>query len=63
MKNIIVPIDFSAGALYALKYAVGVASKAKSNLTLVWFDNQVNQLPFMASSSNDMREEAKARMI
>ncbi|HNQ59584.1 MAG TPA: universal stress protein [Bacteroidales bacterium] len=63
MKNIIVPIDFSAGALYALKYAVGVASKAKSNLTLVWVDNQVNQLPFMASSSNDMREEAKARMI
>jgi nucleotide-binding universal stress UspA family protein len=63
MNTIIVPIDFSTGALYALKYAVRIAAKAKSNLTLVWVDNQINQLPILSSSDTSLREDANSKMI
>ena len=42
MKEIIVAIDFSKGSLHALDYAIELANHQKSNLTMVWVDNNAN---------------------
>lgn len=59
MKNIIVAVDFSKGAIHALKYALYIANRAQSDLTLVWVDNQQIQTGLAAVPANDMRSEAK----
>ncbi|HAH60245.1 MAG: universal stress protein [Lentimicrobiaceae bacterium] len=58
MKEIIVAIDFSKGSLHALDYAIELANHQKSNLTMVWVDNNANQEMFFSSAPNEFREEA-----
>jgi len=38
MKNIVVAVDFSSGSLHALKYAISIANKVKSNILMIWVD-------------------------
>ncbi len=38
MKRIVVAVDFSSGSLHALKYAISIANKVKSNILMIWVD-------------------------
>lgn len=58
MKEIIVAIDFSKGSMHALDYAIEFANHHKSNIMMVWVDNNANQDIFTASGPNEFREEA-----
>jgi nucleotide-binding universal stress UspA family protein len=62
MKNIVVAVDFSKGSMHALRYALYIAGRAQSDLTLVWVDNQQTQTGLAAIPVNDMRSEAKTRL-
>jgi len=57
MKDIIVAIDFSKGSLHALDYAIEFANHVKSNLMMVWVNNQLSQEPF-TGETNQFRDEA-----
>lgn len=54
MKNIIVAIDFSAGSMHALDYAIALSNHLKANLKMVWVNNKAHQ----ESESSSFREEA-----
>ena len=62
MKNIVVAVDFSKGSLQALKYALNLAAKSKSDLTMVWIDNQIIQQGIVSQPAPDLRSEAKNLM-
>ncbi|OQX73961.1 MAG: hypothetical protein B6D64_13310 [Bacteroidetes bacterium 4484_276] len=38
MKKIVVAVDFSSGSLHALKYAISIANKVKSDILMIWVD-------------------------
>ena len=38
MNKIVVAVDFSSGSLHALKYAIVIANKAKSDILMIWVD-------------------------
>jgi nucleotide-binding universal stress UspA family protein len=38
MKNIVVAVDFSSGSLHALRYAISIANKVKSDILMIWVD-------------------------
>lgn len=57
MKDIIVAIDFSAGSLHALDYAISFANHTKSNLMMVWVNNQLTQDAFNGEV-NPFKDEA-----
>lgn len=57
MKDIIVAIDFSTGSLHALDYAISFANQLKSNLTMIWVNNQVQQETFNGEV-NQYKDEA-----
>lgn len=58
MKDIIVAIDFSQGSLHALDYAIEFANYLKSNLMMVWVNNQLTQEPGFSGEGNHNRDEA-----
>lgn len=62
MKEIIVAIDFSKGSLHALDYAIAFANTVKSNIMMVWVDNNLNQDFAFTSEVNEFREEASKNM-
>ncbi len=62
MKEIIVAIDFSKGSLHALDYAIAFANTVKSNIMMVWVDNNLNQDFAFTSEVNEFREEASRNM-
>ncbi|HLO92277.1 MAG: universal stress protein [Chloroflexota bacterium] len=57
MKDIIVAIDFSAGSLHALDYAIAFANHVKSNLMMVWVNNQLTPDTFNGEV-NPYKDEA-----
>lgn len=57
MKDIIVAIDFSKGSIHALDYAIEFANHLKSNLMMVWVNNQLSQEPFNGEV-NEYKDEA-----
>ncbi len=58
MKDIIVAIDFSQGSLHALDYAIEFANYLKSNLMMVWVNNQLVAETVLGAEANQYRDEA-----
>lgn len=61
-KIIIVGIDFSKGSMHALKFAVGVANKAHSNVMLVHVMKPQREESIFSDDRNEIRKEAKKRL-
>jgi len=59
MKNIIVAMDFSTGAMNALDYGINIANKIHSDLILVWIDTQSVKEVSDALYKNELRRDAK----
>lgn len=57
MRDIIVAIDFSSGSLHALDYAISFANLLKSNLMMVWVNNQVTH-DYFNGEVNPFKDEA-----
>lgn len=57
MKDILVAIDFSKGSLHALDYAIEFANHLKSNIMMVWVNNQVT-LDVFHGETNHFKDEA-----
>lgn len=62
MKNIIVAMDFSKGAMHALDYAIKIANNTKSNILLVWVDSQNTMETNSLVGKNEVRHDAKIEM-
>ena len=59
MKNILVGIDFSKGSLQALEYAISLANITKSDIIMLWIDQQVEpENGFVHAEQNDFKDEA-----
>jgi len=59
MKNIIVAMDFSKGALRALDYAIKIANNTQSDILLVWVDSQYTKEVLAELCKNEGRRDAK----
>lgn len=59
MKDIIVAMDFSKGALRALDYAIKIANNTQSNILLVWVDSQNTKEISAELCKNEIRRDAK----
>ncbi len=57
MKDIVVAIDFSSGSIHALEYAIGFANHQKSNLLMIWVNNQLTG-EYGVTDNNQERDEA-----
>lgn len=62
MKNIIVAMDFSKGALRALDYAIKIANNTQSNILLVWVDSQNTKEISAELCKNELRRDAKIEL-
>lgn len=62
MKNIIVAMDFSKGALRALDYAIKIANNTQSNILLVWVDSQNTKEISAELCKNEIRRDAKIEL-
>ena len=62
MKDILVAIDFSKGSEHALKYAIELANITRSNIMMIWVDNQSIQEITLASETSELREESKKNL-
>ncbi len=62
MKNIIVAMDFSKGALHALDYAIKIANNTKSDILLVWVDTSTTKEIIDTLCKNEARREAKIEL-
>lgn len=58
MKNILVAIDFSKGSIHALRYSIELARQLRSNLSLIWVDNETGIGSGLSSDNNEYRNEA-----
>lgn len=59
MKNILVGIDFSKGSLQALEYAISLANITKSDIIMLWIDQQPEpENSFVRTEQNDFKDEA-----
>ncbi|MBE0661032.1 MAG: universal stress protein [Bacteroidales bacterium] len=58
MKNILVAIDFSKGSIHALRYSIELAGQLKSNLSLIWVDNETGIGSGLSFDDNEYRNEA-----
>lgn len=58
MKNILVAIDFSKGSIHALRYSIELAGQLRSNLSLIWVDNETGIGSGLSSDDNEYRNEA-----
>lgn len=59
MKNIIVAMDFSKGALHALDYAIKIANKTHSSILLLWVDACNTKEIVSGFCKNEDRHDAK----
>lgn len=62
MKNIIVAMDFSKGALHALDYAIKIANNIKADIVLVWVDCQNTMENSTVVCKNEIRHDAKVEL-
>lgn len=62
MKNIIVAMDFSKGALRALDYAIKIANNTQSDILLVWVDSQSTKEISEDLCKNEIRRDAKIEL-
>lgn len=62
MKDIIVAMDFSKGALRALDYAIKIANNTQSNILLVWVDSQNTKEISAELCKNEIRRDAKIEL-
>lgn len=62
MNPIVVALDFSKTSLHALKYAIFLANKLKSNVIVVWVDNLISGDSIFQESAYDVREEARKNL-
>ncbi len=62
MKNIIVAMDFSKGALHALDYAIKIANQTQSNILLVWVDASNTKETAEGLCKNEIRRDAKIEL-
>lgn len=61
MKKIVVAVDFSSGSIHALKYAIGIANKVKSNILMIWVDKTASPESIYAGSVENYRGEVIKR--
>lgn len=61
MSSIIVAIDFSNTSIHALEYAISIANKMKSDISLIWVDKISSQESVYPDTTNENRNEAKKR--
>jgi nucleotide-binding universal stress UspA family protein len=61
MKEIIVGIDFSKGAMNALNYALVLANKKDANITMVWVDKPGSADSIFDNTANTHRKEVHRR--
>jgi len=61
MKPLIVAVDFSNTSVHAIDYAMLLANKMKSDISLVWVDKTSSQESVYPDTSNENRMEAKKR--
>ncbi len=61
MKEIIVGIDFSKGAMNALNYAILLANNLEANITMVWVDKPGSADSIFDNSSGSYRKEVHRR--
>ncbi|MDD5508538.1 MAG: universal stress protein [Bacteroidales bacterium] len=59
MNQIIVAIDFSKTSMHALKYAIFLANRMKSNVVMAWVDNLISPESILLDNVPDVREDAK----
>jgi len=62
MKNIIVAMDFSTGALNALDYAIKIANTLQANILLVWVDSCNTKESIIELGKNEIRRDAKLEL-
>lgn len=62
MAPIIVAVDFSNISIHALEYAIPLANKMKSDVSLVWVDKITAQESVYPDTSSETRTEAKKRL-
>lgn len=61
MKEIVVGIDFSKGAMNALKYAILLANKIEANITMVWVDKPTPSDSIFDNVAGAYRKEVHKR--
>ncbi len=61
MKRIVVAVDFSSGSIHALKYAISIANKLKSNILMIWVDKTASPESIYAGSAESYRGEVIKR--
>ncbi|MDA3904707.1 MAG: universal stress protein [Bacteroidales bacterium] len=62
MKNIMVAMDFSTGALNALDFAIKIANSSQSNIILVWIDTCNTKETTLDLCKNEIRRDAKLEL-
>lgn len=58
MKNILVAVDFSKGSIQAYRYALKLAVLIKSNLNIIWVDNESTIDSALSFDDTSYRNEA-----
>lgn len=61
MKKIVVALDFSSGSIHALKYAISIANRSKSNILMIWVDKTASPESIYSSSAENYRGEVTKR--
>ncbi len=61
MKNIVVAVDFSSGSLHALKYAISIANKVKSDILMIWVDKTASPESVYSGQTESYRGEVIKR--
>jgi nucleotide-binding universal stress UspA family protein len=61
MKEIIVAIDFSKGAINALNYAIVIANNINANITMIWVDKPESRDSIFDNSIYGYRKEVHRR--
>lgn len=61
MKEIVVGIDFSKGAMNALKYAIMLANRIEANITMVWVDKPTPSDSIFDNAAGAYRKEVHKR--
>lgn len=62
MKDIIVAMDFSKGALHALEYGIKIANYTHSDIILVWVDAHNTMESAEGLGKNEIRHDAKIEL-
>ena len=57
MKEIILATDFSSGSIHALNYAITIANKTDSNITMLWVDSISEKEGMLLPEQKIMKDE------